>query len=695
MHFSQISLRDWKAFSNATFTFSNPSNQKNINLIGAKNGFGKTSIFEAIILGLYGIDGLKLTGRSSFDLGDNAKGDQKSYNKFMEKAIHRGAVEGGRNCCSVKLIFDDGKENPIEIRRVWHFSDTGVFQPNDEQIQIFEGMTRKPVGPMKSEDIGRHEWYKDYISSNLLPLDLVRFFMFDGEFVSVLAEMDMSMQVRRGIEGLLGIPELNKLATNLRDYANIRRKTNLKVSNTTIEKLQSELDSLNNELEIKSKELEKIEPELVQLNTNRDKLARELATFGSGSQALLQEKFESMKEIEKEIDKSETELEEWLLKDIALSLSGRNLHEIVMEKMEAENARENWESARNQGDDNLNVFIEYFGHCIVEVEPKLTELQKEGVIEKINIAWDKLWYPPPPNCAEKIEHRYLKNTDRTNVKKKLLELDSLGTTEIANLLDKIYSDRNKLKRIQEEINRTESTAPKVEQKQKELMKLNGRIQELNRKYGELDREISGIKGQIKSKNADLTQMTGYAEQAKPAARRATNALKVASLIDEIVENAIPSQVGAIAKKMEVAHKSMSHKTNLIKNIEISDECDVRLMSSKNNDIRAVDLSAGEKQIFTQSLLSAVSDVSQRSFPLVIDTPLGRLDVEHRKGLLNHLTNRDNQVILLSTNTEVVGEYLNEIEKNVQMKYKLQFEQIGEFGQTRVEGGYFLESEDEN
>ena len=88
---------------------------------------------------------------------------------------------------------------------------------------------------------------------------------------------------------------------------------------------------------------------------------------------------------------------------------------------------------------------------------------------------------------------------------------------------------------------------------------------------------------------------------------------------------------------------------------------MQLLNTDGVDVRAYDLSAGEKQIFTQSLISAVSSVSGRMFPMLIDTPLGRLDIEHRKGVLRHLANREHQVILLSTNTEVAGEYLREIE----------------------------------
>ena len=94
--------------------------------------------------------------------------------------------------------------------------------------------------------------------------------------------------------------------------------------------------------------------------------------------------------------------------------------------------------------------------------------------------------------------------------------------------------------------------------------------------------------------------------------------------------------------------------------------------------------------WSKALISAVSSVSGRGFPMVVDTPLGRLDIEHRKGVLNHLVQREHQVILLSTNTEVVGEYLREIAPHVQKKYLVHFERVGDIGQSSVRPGYFEE-----
>jgi len=691
MYISQITLRDWKAYTTANFEFPAPSSDKNIILIGAPNGYGKTSLFEAIVLGMFGRDGLPLIARSPFSGGDKDR-LATSYKAFLEKALHRGATQAGRNSCSVKLTFIDDDDEPLEIQRIWHFNDAGIYRPQDEEIHIFQGTTRKAVGAGALQGNDRADWFREFIAENLLPFTLAHFFMFDGEQVSVLAEREMSAQVRSGIEGLLGIPVLKTLAKDLRAYAEVRRKDSPNVSDKTIEKLELDRHQLTFEHDKKVERYAEIEPTLTELKEEREHLTRELASFGAGSQALLQEQFEQIKNYERSIEQGRSQLEDLMMKDIALALSGLGLRESLKDRLASETVRERWESGRKQGDSNLERFIGAVDTGMEAIDPSLSESQRGGVLDSARAAWEKLWYPPPDNCAEDFLHPYLNELERSKVIDRLNELDELGAPAIVELLNVIATNEEALKRLQDEVTRTEAVAPHVDKKRERLTQLNGEIQQLDQEIGALKREMSALESQINQKNTDLTKLAGQWDQAKPSVRRAMRALKVASMVDDIVAKAVPSQIDAIAAAMTKAHRSMAHKKDLVERIAIDENCDVKLLNTDGMDLRGYDLSAGEKQIFTQALISAVSSVSGRGFPMVVDTPLGRLDIEHRKGVLNHLVQREHQVILLSTNTEVVGEYLREIAPHVQKKYLVNFERVGDIGQSSARPGYFEEPE---
>src|ERR1700754_1672660 len=137
MQLKTIILRDWKAYIQAKFDFPSPTRTKNIILIGAENGYGKTSLFEAIVLGLFGRDGLPLIARMPF----GTMGDDRlaiNYKEFMEGVLHAKALEEGRSSCSVQMVFEDEGE-PIEIRRVWSFATNGSFNNpySNEDVQVF------------------------------------------------------------------------------------------------------------------------------------------------------------------------------------------------------------------------------------------------------------------------------------------------------------------------------------------------------------------------------------------------------------------------------------------------------------------------------------------------------------------------------------------------------------------------------
>jgi DNA sulfur modification protein DndD len=99
------------------------------------------------------------------------------------------------------------------------------------------------------------------------------------------------------------------------------------------------------------------------------------------------------------------------------------------------------------------------------------------------------------------------------------------------------------------------------------------------------------------------------------------------------------------------------------------------------------LSAGEKQLFAIAVLWALAKTARRSVPVVVDTPLGRLDAEHRERLLTeYFPHVSHQVIVLSTDTEVDVEAAKLLEPHLTRQLLLAHDAAT--ATTRVEQGYF-------
>ncbi len=216
MFIRSIQLRDWKAYASGQFDFPVPTKHKNVVLIGAKNGYGKTSLLEAIILGLYGRDGMHALARAVSSTSD----EDKSYDEFMERALHAQALRQGRTSISIQIVLEDAIDR-LKIVRKRHFTGSGKHRRADQEVTLFTGKDEEPVkapGPRQSRE-DRDDYYRSQIARKFLPFHLTEFFLFDGERVQQLAKQQKADTVKAGVEGILGVQLLRVLQADLRAYA--------------------------------------------------------------------------------------------------------------------------------------------------------------------------------------------------------------------------------------------------------------------------------------------------------------------------------------------------------------------------------------------------------------------------------------------------------------------------------------------
>jgi len=94
-------------------------------------------------------------------------------------------------------------------------------------------------------------------------------------------------------------------------------------------------------------------------------------------------------------------------------------------------------------------------------------------------------------------------------------------------------------------------------------------------------------------------------------------------------------------------------------------------------------------VFAVSLLWGLAQTSELKLPIIIDTPLSRLDSTHRDNIVNnYFPNAGEQVIILSTDTEVDSNYYRSLKPRLSGAASLEFDQRQEL--TTVRQGYFWE-----
>lgn len=344
MYLQSVKLINWRSYREARFNFPRPHGHRNVILVKAPNEYGKTSFFEAIALGLFGRDGLVLVPRARAAAGNNALDRLgASYSQFLSNTLHYRATASGPAHCSVSIAVEDDDGVPIELTRTWHFRKNGSHKPGDDDLAIFHDGGREPVIPPAGIE-NRDEWFRDWIAQRFLHASLAEFFLFDGEQVQRYANREMSEQVRRGIEGLLGLPILRNLKASLASYAQQRRTSAAAPSDSTVKTVEAEIAAIEEAISEQRKRFQEAEAVLPSLKNEIDDLTQAIEGRGEGDTAMVRKLIESEQHYRDEAKRAMEALLDLIQGDVALALAGSDLRKQTCARLAAEDKRERWET---------------------------------------------------------------------------------------------------------------------------------------------------------------------------------------------------------------------------------------------------------------------------------------------------------------------------------------------------------------
>lgn len=690
MFLRSIQLRDWKAYASGQFDFPVPTRNKNVVLIGAKNGYGKTSLLEAIILGLYGRDGMHALARAVTSNSD----EDKSYDEFMERALHAQALQQGRTSIAIQIVLEDPTER-LKIVRRWHFTGSGKHRRTDEEVNLFTGKDEEPVKvpglrPSKDE---RDDYYRSLIARKFIPFHLTEFFLFDGERVQQLAKQQKADTVKAGVEGILGVQLLRVLQGDLVAYAQDRRRGVENIEDETLTRVNNQITELEARLEPCRARVREIEEQLAPVTRRIEELTRSVRTMTGGNSANVKELLEEQFRFRRQRERVEERLNQMLRTDLALALAGKSLRQQVSTAIQSEIKRTEWMASKNHTREKLDRILGGLEATEPPVSPELTEHQLVALRQRLSNVWETLWHPPPDDCAQEERHTYLTESERRKVIERLDKIEQLGVSELEQLLADHDEATVKYNRLGHQIAALSGVEDRIRDDMNELERLNQQAGRLREQMGDLTRQEQADTAELSRLRAEAGRMAARHESAQPSLARAAKAERIAELISESIEDLYPKYVARLGEEMTNVYKQLAHKT-LVKKIEIAPDCTVQLLGDRGHNIRGMDSSAGEEQIFALALIAAIAKVSGTRVPIVMDTPLARLDTDHRSNVLRYFAaHAGEQVIFLSQPDEVHGSYLKVIKDRVGKAYHIEFEELDNgVGKAHVRAGYFPSEE---
>ncbi|GGA93426.1 DNA sulfur modification protein DndD [Agarivorans gilvus] len=624
---------------------------KPIILFGGLNGAGKTSILTAVRLALF--------GRLAF----NQAFSNNQYIEVLNELIHKGIGHGGiQDHASIELEFkysQNGEENTYKVIRSWK-------QGQKDKLSL------EKDGALLTEL--NYEQCQGFLNE-LIPSGIADLFFFDGEKIADLAEDESGTVLKTAVRRLLGLDVIAKLKSDLGIFLKKEDAKTLKLSlkeeiNTldekrirherNAEKQRNEADIISTQIELSSRDIANLEAKLSQ---NGGAWAKTREQERDKVETLLQEKAELEKQIRMEM---ETSLPFALAPNAMQHLLGQIKQEQQIKKKQ---------NFGNELDDFLITLRRKYPSFDTEIaQAAITDSFKTHVGELDSA---KLILDISDRQANTIEYQITK-----------LSQDSFARFDAA---------RQRLTKVEEEIDNASSNIARAPE-QEQVQEIVTSIRELDKQKEKLILQyraaLEHAKNELRLALDTARQIQKLHDKNKDQTHKnqsVSNAQNAVLLLNKFAEQLTKARVKQLENEFIQSYKKLARKEDLQLSAAINPSTfDVELMAEQGIKINRKAMSAGEKQIYAISILEALGRTSGRKLPIIIDTPLGRLDSHHRDKLVeNYFPHASHQVVILSTDTEIDKNYTNLIQDDIARSYEICFN--GSTKSSKLKPGYFWEN----
>lgn len=689
--------------------FSIEEEKKNIILIGGKNGAGKTSLFTAIKLALYGPQAFGYVGMNPHYIA-------KIREYINTKAFQTGKVEAWVQI-NLSLVVEREIRN-YEVIREWDYSGQKLLE------RYYVKLDGRKLNDQETS------YFQNYLKS-LVPPELFEFFFFDGEEVgSIFSTDSYNSYIKNAVYTLCGLDIYEIIRKYTHGYVGKASTKEEEQAINAYEKIKREVESAEDKKEQLSLDIETMEKKLEQLNLESLELETSFRNLGGITE-------EERKKLKQDYDKAERLKREASMR-LKMFVEGDMPFYIVGEFAE---------SISNQ------LECEEDGALFRYIQQKLTSSEIQDMLPKF-ISKDSvdpfihglLEKFRPKGFQEDFKPMYnLSKEDYARVNAMLLKMRN-------------FDEQSMILTVKQKQEATDCTAG-INKKLKNAMPEEEFVQ-FQKKENEFLRRKNAIERQLYTKKADLEELTAKIEeladrreQAKQKARETMqnqHVFEISNRLYSMMDVLLKRKIKEVKWKLETEIVKNLHqiyrKNNLITHIEIDDAFQFHLYQDasytaeelsylmknygkdrfstiigekgkqflcehyqvdslrklqgllsfrlgdtfelyKNIDLNR--LSKGERQIFILSLYWAIIKLSDQEIPFIIDTPYARIDANHRKEISEKFfPNISSQVIILSTDEEINEEYYQIIRPYIAREYLLINDE--KQNKTSVEGHYFFE-----
>lgn len=703
------------------FNFS-VTNDKNVILIGGKNGAGKTSLFNAIKLGLYG------------PLNYNYQNAHSQYLSKIKEVINKKAFTQEEVNAYIVIGFEYIQEREkvyYEIKRSWKYV-------NQKIVESYEVKQNDHI--LNEEEL----LYFENFLQTILPPHLFSLFFFDGEELSdIFVGSRFSHYIKEAFLVLCNFDSFELIRKYCQNYVS-RNNT----SGET-EKLTKDYEAIIDTHEKQSKQLDLMkldlvtaEHELNRLHVEKDEINNAFKNQGGLSEEERQNLQATIKQHELIKEDMSYRIRSFL-EEMHPFLMLQDLAGEIKVQIEKERTYHLQENA-----------AEYLEHADIQTSilNTLKEITNINANELTSIS-SKIQAQLIKDIAAPSDFKLVQNLSRENEGRVASVIDKVENYDVDSILDAIDT-RKKSQQVTAELNdKLRSSMPEdvVAEYVQNMERINTLIINQERTIAQLTHAIETSTQELASLEAEKQRLNTLLKEASQGENIYKLTTSMSAMLTEFLEKSSLSKINKLREYFMENFTTLFRKKNFIDDIDIDTNFNINvyrkrtfaydelrklitnlgeteftkfvgpksitllrkylnLVSDASIDqiktaleqevffgktldiyerVNLQQLSKGEKQVYVLSLYWALIRLSSHEVPFIIDTPYARIDTEHRENITKEfLPNIGLQVIILSTNEEINETYYHMLKPYIAQEYLLVFDTKEK--KTEIHNQYFYE-----
>ncbi|MBQ6459285.1 MAG: AAA family ATPase [Exiguobacterium sp.] len=636
-----------------TIEFAHGSS-KNVTVIHGENGSGKTALLTALIWGFYGRE-LKLPNPESI---------------FKNKAVQENTNNKNDLITAVQIKFEHN-DYEYELRRMLYAkfdSEHNILNlPKNKTINQKVELTKRNVATNQSTKIRDIS----YEINRILPYKLHTFFFFDGERMDHLGKKEAYSEIRDSIKRMMGlelfdnsIEHLSKTIIKLRDEVSKNVKSELSDKYLRINQLEDEKIKKKQQLTETRQELSAAQSELKSIE-NALRNGEETRTFQVTRDHLV----ESIKETKNVFDEKLNELRILLSRSSHLAFST-----LPMKRFQRIASTNDQDSIEKLIHPDLIPSLMSKGKCLCGQELETTSIASLEKVQQevLNLSSSK-------NEMDQLYFRLsgwevARSHFYTEIRRLVSEREELREN-LRGLEDELREIEERMKASSRNIENSSNLIERESSIRTAIVKAEAAIESLLRSIEEISKEEELL-------NKEVSKLTKAEERQLKLQLALGSATKVKNTLIGLLKLRESQVKTELEEKIKLTYSQLLRKDYPI---SLTDNYEL-LVSDVNGG--SIGLSQGESQITSLAFIGAIVDLTREYkdkekghaldedlklgniFPLVMDSPFGALDADHRSRVATNLPKLSDQIVVIVSTSQWRGEVDEAINHRIGKSYKL-------------------------